>query len=217
MRKIPLRLAALGCAALLVAPAGQAVASGTESDPARRAPVAEDRLRGPLPDVGQEFTLPLRVNAVGVKVGDKVLTFDAKGTWKPKVEANPDSPADSVLLDNRSILLDGESVGSREKLTIRIERHGEDKSLLKLTQPVPPKYENKMVFRFTVTIKSADGRSGNYPLVLRTKDPVELRSSELTQFPPSGDLYRLQNPIELVNSDDDQVVATIEKFPVTVG
>ncbi|CAL9331438.1 hypothetical protein SUDANB95_00077 [Actinosynnema sp. ALI-1.44] len=216
MRKIPLRLAALGCAALLTAPAGQAVANGVEAGPAR-VPVAEDRLLGPLPDVGQEFIVPIHLSAVAVKIGDKVLTFDAEGTWKPKVEANPDSPADSVLLDNTVIRLEGESVGSREKLTIRIERHGDHRSLLKLTQPVPPKYENTMVFGLTVTIKAADGRSNPYPLVLRTKDPVELRSPELAEFPPRGDLYRLRNPIELVNPDGDQVVATIDKFPVTVG
>lgn len=39
------------------------------------------------------------------------------------------------------------------------------------------------------------------PLILTTKDPSKL-IAQLTSFPPRGDLYRLQNPVDLVLPDD---------------
>ncbi|MGW9119264.1 hypothetical protein ACWGRV_21995 [Streptomyces sp. NPDC055663] len=40
----------------------------------------------------------------------------------------------------------------------------------------------------------------------------------MTQFPPRGDLYRLEKPVELVDLEDTaKVLAVIEKFPVKVG
>ncbi|MET8742083.1 hypothetical protein [Streptomyces sp. NPDC004728] len=58
---------------------------------------------------------------------------------------------------------------------------------------------------------------GSEPLVLTTKDPMVL-IGQLTQFLPRGDLYQLQNPVELVDPEDPaKVLAVIEKFPVEVG
>lgn len=55
------------------------------------------------------------------------------------------------------------------------------------------------------------------PVILTTKDPAKL-IGKLTQFPPRGDLYQLQNPVDLVMPDDpDTTIATIQKFPVKVG
>ncbi|KAA2262454.1 hypothetical protein F0L68_12980 [Solihabitans fulvus] len=55
------------------------------------------------------------------------------------------------------------------------------------------------------------------PLILTTKDPAKL-IGQLTQFPPKGDLYRLQNPVDLIDLENpDTTVATIHKFPVKVG
>lgn len=66
-----------------------------------------------------------------------------------------------------------------------------------------------------MTIGQSGG--GSEPLVLTTKDPVVL-IGQLTQFPPRGDLYQLQKPVELVDPEDPaKVLAVIEKFPVEVG
>ncbi|KAI8874368.1 hypothetical protein GQ42DRAFT_159843 [Ramicandelaber brevisporus] len=55
------------------------------------------------------------------------------------------------------------------------------------------------------------------PLVLTTKNPAKL-VGQLTQFPPRGDLYQLQSPVELVLPDEPETtIATIEKFPVKMG
>ncbi|MDH6134042.1 hypothetical protein P3T37_003441 [Kitasatospora sp. MAA4] len=78
-----------------------------------------------------------------------------------------------------------------------------------------------MVLSFTMVIEQPQGlgqdRSKREPLILTTKDPAML-IGQLTQFPPKGDLYQLQNPVDLVDLENpDTVVATITKFPVKVG
>ncbi|MFD7431666.1 hypothetical protein ACFV6Z_32120 [Streptomyces sp. NPDC059818] len=58
---------------------------------------------------------------------------------------------------------------------------------------------------------------GNEPLILSTKDRAVL-TTQLTQYPPKGDLLQLQNPVDLVAPDrPDTVIATIETFPVKAG
>ncbi|KUN41364.1 hypothetical protein AQJ27_39600 [Streptomyces olivochromogenes] len=58
---------------------------------------------------------------------------------------------------------------------------------------------------------------GSEPLVLSTKDTFTL-ISQLTQYPPRGDLSQLQKPVDFVELDKpDTVVATIQKFPVKSG
>ncbi|KUM84455.1 hypothetical protein AQI88_41805 [Streptomyces cellostaticus] len=60
-------------------------------------------------------------------------------------------------------------------------------------------------------------QSGGEPLILTTKAPAKL-IGKLTQYPPKGDLYQLQEPVDLVLPDDpDTVIATIQKFPAKVG
>ncbi|QLJ06389.1 hypothetical protein HZZ00_19440 [Streptomyces sp. NEAU-sy36] len=64
-----------------------------------------------------------------------------------------------------------------------------------------------------MTIEQSEGE----PLVLTTKDPAKL-IGKLTQYPPRGDLYQLQDPVDLVLPDDpDTTIATIQKFPAKVG
>ncbi len=68
-----------------------------------------------------------------------------------------------------------------------------------------------------VALMARSGPLMREPLILTTKDPA-LLIGKLTQFPPKGDLYQLQNPVDLVLPDDaDTTIATIEKFPVKVG
>jgi hypothetical protein len=59
--------------------------------------------------------------------------------------------------------------------------------------------------------------NGDEPLVLTTKNPAKLTGT-LTQYPPRGDLYQLQNPVDLIDLENpDIVVATIQKLPVKIG
>ena len=95
-------------------------------------------------------------------------------------------------------------------------------SLARIAGSFPPKFEQVMVLSFTMVIDQPEAsnnqvRAGNEPLVLTTKDPAQLIGS-LTQFPPKGDLYQLQNPVDLIDLEDPgTTVATIQAFPVNVG
>ncbi|CAM3294108.1 hypothetical protein [Stackebrandtia soli] len=105
--------------------------------------------------------------------------------------------------------------------TITIEQDDVDvdaQSTLRLTQTVPPRYELREITTFAMTI---DGAGEDGPLVLGTRNPMVL-IGQLTQYPPKGDLYRLENPVELVELKDREdstakPVAVIEQFPVKVG
>ncbi|KOU31269.1 hypothetical protein ADK52_03545 [Streptomyces sp. WM6372] len=59
---------------------------------------------------------------------------------------------------------------------------------------------------------------GSETMVLTTKEPM-VCLGDLTQFPPRGDLFRLEKPVELVDAeaDPDKVLAVIEKLPIKVG
>ncbi|NMI55960.1 hypothetical protein FNV62_07165 [Streptomyces sp. RLB3-17] len=103
--------------------------------------------------------------------------------------------------------------------SITIEQNDVDvdpKSLLRLTQRFPPKFEQVMVLSFTMVIDQPE-RAAAEPLVLTTRAPAKLIGS-LTEFPPKGDVYQLQNPVDLIDLENpDTTVATIQKFPVKVG
>jgi hypothetical protein len=90
-----------------------------------------------------------------------------------------------------------------------------------LTTPFPANVALALPLKITVGTNpcvSAGARGADTaPLVLTTKNPAQL-IGKLTQFPPKGDLYQLQNPVDLINMENpDTVVATIQKFPVKVG
>ena len=93
------------------------------------------------------------------------------------------------------------------------------------TSQFPPAWEHEVPFGFTMTIENppqslgteAATEQANEPLVLTTKEPGKL-IGKLSTFPPKGEIYQLQNPIDLVLPDQpDTVIASIEKFPVQVG
>lgn len=184
----------VACAALLVTTAGQAV--GT-----------------PLPPVGQEFELPLAVQGLTVVQDGVERTYDATGTWKVKVEANPDAPLTSVLLDTNGFRLDGRSTSGPGARTIAIRQDNTDtRSVLRLTQAFPPKFEQLMVMGFTTVFDQA--RS---PLTMVTREPARLMAA-LTKFPPTGELFMLRNPVTLVDPNNPAAtLATIPTFPTMVG
>lgn len=42
--------------------------------------------------------------------------------------------------------------------------------------------------------------------------------AQLTQYPPRGDLFQLENPVDFIEVDKpDVVVGQLQKFPVKVG
>ncbi|MGA6168253.1 hypothetical protein [Amycolatopsis magusensis] len=174
-----------------------------------------------LPPAGAEFPLGLMAEKSGLRIGSTDVRSDLRGEVAFRAEANADGTADSVRLRMLGLRMSGElpGDGSRQAGVILIEQEDADvavQSLLKLTQPFPPRYEQTMVLNFTMTIVQPGARI-DQPLVLTTKEPAVL-VGQLTQFPPRGDFYQLQNPVDLVRRDaPDTTLATIQTFPVQVG
>lgn len=155
-----------------------------------------------------------------LRIRTSLITVDFRGELKQRVEVNPDDRANSRLLRVIGFRVTAELP---EGGTLTIEQNDVDvnpKSLLRRTQRFPPKYEQINVLTFTMTIDAPENGSSlvkREPLVLTTKDPMKLIGT-ITQFPPRGDLYQIQNPVDLVLPDDpDTTIATIEKFPVKIG
>ncbi|GAA3135879.1 hypothetical protein GCM10010521_22460 [Streptomyces rameus] len=98
----------------------------------------------------------------------------------------------------------------------QIEADGDAGSTLRLTHHNPPRYEHREILSFAMTNEQPT-EDGSGPLVLTTRKPMVL-IGKLTQFPPRGDLYTLEQPVELVGlGGPDDLLAVIEKFPVKVG
>ncbi|MEJ2857138.1 MULTISPECIES: hypothetical protein [unclassified Saccharothrix] len=194
MRTLRTTLAAVATAVLLVTAASQAPAT-------------------PLPPIGQEFEVPLRIVGLAVVQDGVQRTYDATGTWKVRVEANPEAPLTSVLLDTNGFTLTGRSTGGPDIRTITIRQTGADlRSVLRLTQAFPPKYEQLMVQSFATVFDQAAS-----PINLVTKEPARLLAT-LTQFPPTGELFKLQNPVALVDpANPAATLATIPTLPLKVG
>ncbi|MFJ1548093.1 hypothetical protein [Streptomyces sp. NPDC088246] len=168
-----------------------------------------------LPPIGAEIpcsaiaiNTPMKVNGVPVSV-------DFSGGRKYRVDVNP---GDESSVRMRIVGHKMHEGGPREQNPdFAFEQNDVDvdsPSILRLTQKFPPRYEFREVTSFTMTI---DRPEDDEPIVLVTKEPMVL-IGQLTQFPPRGDLFQLEKPVELINEDDPtKVVAVIEKFPVKIG
>lgn len=185
-----------------------------------------------LPKIGVEIPCSCLALNTPMTIGTSLFTLDFKGGIKVRVEINPNAPLNSVRLRVVGHKISAElpaNDGTGEVTTITIEQNDLDidaKSVLRLASKFPPKFEQLMVLSFTMTIDNPEPvlRSAGIqapvppgPLVLSTKNPVQL-TSKLTKFPPKGDIYQLQNAMELVLPDDPgTTIVKIDKFPVKVG
>ncbi|MFJ8489674.1 hypothetical protein ACIRBZ_15090 [Streptomyces sp. NPDC094038] len=173
-----------------------------------------------LPPIGAEIPCSMLGINTPIQLKDSLVSVDFRGGIKHRVDVNPDDPINSVRMRTVGFRLTAElpSADGNGGGTVTIEQSDvdvESKSLLRLVQQFPPKYESVMVLSpFTVTIDQPDNGG---PQVLVTKDSANI-IGQLTQYPPRGDLYQLQNPVELVDPEDpDVTVATIHKLPVKIG
>ncbi|MFJ2589841.1 hypothetical protein [Streptomyces sp. NPDC087538] len=172
-----------------------------------------------LPPIGAEIPCSRLAINTPLRIKDALVSVDFRGGIKHRIEVNPDDPMNSVRVRTVGHRVTAELPGEGEASggTITIEQNDIDidsPSTLRVTQQFPPKYEFREVTTFTMAIeRPGDGEA----LVLTTKEPMVLLG-QLTQFPPRGDLYKLEKPVELVDLEDPTtVLAVIEKFPVKVG
>ncbi|RKT54575.1 hypothetical protein [Saccharothrix australiensis] len=186
-----------------------------------------------LPKIGVEIPCSCLALNTPMTIGTGLFTLDFKGGIKVRIEVNPQEPLNSVRLrvvgHKISAELPADDLAGSRPTTVTIEQQDIDidtKSVLRLVSKFPPKFEQLMVLSFTMTIDNPEAVLRNAgvqvttpsePLVLSTKNPVQL-SSKLTKFPPKGDMYKLENPMELVLPDNpDTTIVKIDKFPVKVG
>lgn len=203
---------------------------------------ASPRLPDP-PAVGAEIPCSCLAPGVPLTIQAATVRIDFSGQIKVRVEsANPLNPWSLKLKvighdvsgydngDDGNDQSDSKSAQREGLGRVRIKQSDAEftpDSLLEMTNKFPPKFEQTMFLDFTMTIENppqglmerALGVSMTKrpePLVLSTKNPGKL-VGQLDQFPPQGAPYKLQNPIELVLPNHDETIATLDKFPVTVG
>jgi hypothetical protein len=79
-----------------------------------------------------------------------------------------------------------------------------------------PVFRQTMFLDFTVTVEKPP--AGDGPLVLSNTKTAALVSPRLTNFPPRGDVYQLQEPVDLAPvGSPDQIIAQLQQFPITVS
>ena len=173
-------------------------------------------LGGLLPSIGLEIpcscyaiNVPLNVNVLGL------VTLDFKGGITVRVEGNL-----SEGLGGLRLRVIGHEVSADSPVLGRVTISQADTevtplSLLEIIKTLPPTFRQTMFLDFTVTIEQPPG--GGPPLVLSNTKTAALINPNLTQFPPRGNVYQLQAPVDLAPvGAPDQVIAQLQQFPVTV-
>ncbi|WP_315785278.1 hypothetical protein [Fischerella sp. JS2] len=171
---------------------------------------------GLLPSIGMEIpcscyavNVPLQVNVLGL------VTLDFKGGITVRVEENLSQGLGGVKLRviGHEVSADSPVLG---RVTIsQADAEVTPLSLLELIKQLPPTFRQTMYLDFTVTIEKPPG--GGPPLVLSNTKTARLINDNLTQFPPQGAVYRLQEPVDLAPvGAPTEVVAQLLQFPVTV-
>ncbi|MFD8599310.1 hypothetical protein ACFV1L_30340 [Kitasatospora sp. NPDC059646] len=161
-----------------------------------------------LPPLASEIPCSLLAVGCSVEYRGRTLSLDFRGNVKHRVEADPEDKQTSVRLR----IVGFRMTAGEDAETAVLEQSDTDDdapSRLKLVRPFPPAYEHRQIVDFTATF-AFDGEA---PVILLAKQPLVLVGT-LTRFPPHGDQYKLENPVDLVSPDaPDTVVARITTFP----
>ncbi|MFF4772793.1 hypothetical protein ACFY05_08035 [Microtetraspora fusca] len=159
-----------------------------------------------LPPIGAEIPCSMLAINSTIEYENTKITCDFRGGVRHRVDVNPNDPMNSVRLRTIGFRVTAET----DKGQITIEQNDIDvdaKSLLKVTQQFPPRFQHRDVQDVTVVFDF-----GGEPVILVTREPM-ITEADLTQFPPRGDLYKLTRPVDLVDPEaPDKVVARLTVF-----
>jgi hypothetical protein len=178
------------------------------------AAASADTMNVPLP--GSVITLPEHAQSVVLTCNGKSYTLDLSGAGQ-LVVGSPTAVGDvsHVPVTTQIEDLIGYSPDLGEVTATERKPEVGDLAIGKVETDTMP-----MNLTFSIQnnpCRAATSPAKREPLVLATKYPGKLIGT-LTQFPPKGDLYQLQNPVDLIDLENpDVTVATIDKFPVKVG
>jgi hypothetical protein len=147
--------------------------------------------------------------------GFGLVTLDFKGGIRVRVEGNISAGLGGVRLKviGHEVSADSPVLGK-----VTISQSDIDVTPLSLLEIIgnSPVFRQTMFLDFTVTVEKPPGGDG--PLVLSNTKTAALVSPRLTHFPPQGDVYQLQEPVDLAPvGSPDQVIAQLQQFPVTVS
>ncbi|MFJ4858347.1 hypothetical protein [Streptomyces sp. NPDC088730] len=170
-----------------------------------------------LPPIGAEIPCSSLAINTSLKVGNEVLNIDPRGGFKHRVDVNPDDPQNSVVLRLIGFQYTADIPSEQGGGTVTFEQREVDdapKARLTLVQQFPPKYDCSLDLDCSVTIE----RPGSEPLVVVPKDGPPMLIAKLTQYPPRGDLFQLQHPVDFVDPDKpDDIAVVLQKLPAKVG
>ncbi|MEU7429016.1 hypothetical protein [Streptomyces sp. NPDC040750] len=160
-----------------------------------------------LPPIGAEIPCSMHAIDAKIEVEGNALALEFKGGIKQRVDVNPNDPVNSVRLRIVGFNVSGKADG----VSVTLQQSDVDvdaRSSLRVTQRFPPEFEQRDVLEFTATFEKEEGD----PVTLVAKKPMVLIAG-VTRYPPRGDLYRLEAPVELTSPDDpDTIVGRINIF-----
>lgn len=155
--------------------------------------------------------VPLTIEGVGE------VTLDLAGATTLRVEDNPpDTDGVDVSVPTFELRTETPGLGI---VTITMTESDDPPPVSEITEGQSTDaagVEHAMQLNLTVTVESPP--EGGEPLVLTSTRPASFLSRSLTGFPPQGDVYQLQQPIDLTPvGDPSRVMAQLSQFPVTVS
>ena len=174
-------------------------------------------LGGLLPPIGLEIpcsmyavNVPLKVDVLGI------ITLDFKGGIKVRVEQNLGAGLGGVKLKVIGFEVSADSPVLGKVILTQSDTDVTPLSLLEVIGNLPPTFRQTIFLDFKVTIEKPPG--GGLPLVLSNTKTAKLLNDNLAQFPPQGNVYQLQEPVDLAPvGAPNQVVAQLLQFPVTMS
>ncbi|KOY53472.1 hypothetical protein ADK59_35515 [Streptomyces sp. XY332] len=162
-----------------------------------------------IPCCGYAVDVPLKIDAIGM------VQLDFKGGIRVRIESNLNNG-----LGGRRLKIIGEEYSADHPELGRVTLSQADidatpLSLLEVITNTPPQYKNTLFHDFTLTIDKFPGSNG--PMTLsNTKTLATL--GDLTVFPPQGDIYQLQQPIDFAPvGNPGKVVAQLTALPMTMS
>ncbi|GAA2134702.1 hypothetical protein GCM10009760_12250 [Kitasatospora kazusensis] len=172
-------------------------------------------LGGLIPPVGLEIpcssyavNVPLQINVLGI------VTLDLKGGIRFRVESNIAGGLGGVKL---KIIGEEYSADSPVLGKVTLAQADIDTtplSLLEVTSNFPPAFRNTLFHDFTLTLEKPPG--GGEPMVLSNTRTMTTLCDSLKLFPPQGDVYQLQQPVDFAPvGSPDMVVAQLLQLPMT--
>ncbi|KYF65483.1 hypothetical protein BE15_24610 [Sorangium cellulosum] len=145
-----------------------------------------------------------------------IVTLDFRGGWKVRVEANRAAGVSGVKLKMIGLEWWADSPVLGRVTISQADTDVTPLSLLEVVSGNPDKYRNTMFLDFTVTIERPPG--GGPPLELSSTKTARLLNDNLFYYPPQGNVYQLQEPVDLAPASAlSQVVATLLQLPLTVS